>query len=177
MISYDFATLEADQPNLYTQPFLLCFACTASCSPGEEWQVKTKVRHHSSGGSFKNTPTRLTVPSTLSPTHIAQVKKTYNDRVRSEHAAIAVAAATLKALTGYVFGEVTQVGERGDYWLVDDKGIPAGLLEVSGTMRKSIRNRYRAKRKQVLKNKLAGSSFVSVTRFGSPTGGYFSRVR
>ncbi len=120
----------------------------------------------------------LVFPTWLNNLLLQATCKTEPEKRITEEAALAIALATLDHASGLRVREVTISGDRGDYWIEDQQGQLVGLLEVSGSIARTRRAAaiYRAKRRQVLRNKQAKIAVTCVSHFGDRRG-YYCRVR
>jgi len=83
--------------------------------------------------------------------------------VITEWAAYGMACVIVPLYTGLQIAQVTQIGERFDFWVRKD-GEKFGL-EVSGTLEGNLEQRQRVKQRQLLRNRNQVGGYVSVTSF------------
>lgn len=83
--------------------------------------------------------------------------------VITEWAAYGMACVVVPFYTGLQIAQVTQIGERFDFWVRKD-GEKFGL-EVSGTLDGNLEQRQRIKQRQLLRNRNQVGGYVSVTSF------------
>ena len=87
------------------------------------------------------------------------------ERVVTEWAAMGIACVLVPLYAGLRVLQVTQAGDRFDYWVGDDEWEYA--LEVSGTIEGSLAGRHAAKVRQLQRNPHGVDGYVAVTRFAS----------
>lgn len=172
--AYDLGSLASDHPAM-PDFFISVFVAATGILPGHSGSFSIKTRR-SVAGSPRSAPWSITVPAGHQLHAVQAVTKYLPEKILTELAGVTMAAVPLARVLGIRIKEVAMSGERGDYWLETTSGAPAGLIEVSGTLSKSLKTRYQHKRSQVLKNSTAGDCYVSVTHFVKREG-YFCRVR
>lgn len=86
------------------------------------------------------------------------------EHIITEWAACGLACIVVPLYTDWQVLQVTQVGDRFDYW-VGNEQYEFGL-EVSGTIRDNLEQRHHLKVKQLLQNRHHVAGYVSVTSFG-----------
>lgn len=87
------------------------------------------------------------------------------EHVVTEWAAVGIACVLASLYAGLRVLQVTQFGDRFDYWIGDDELEYA--LEVSGTVEGSLTGRHAAKVRQLQGNPYGVEGYVAVTRFAS----------
>lgn len=83
--------------------------------------------------------------------------------VITEWAAYGMACVVIPFYTGLPIVQVTQIGERFDFWVRKD--LEKFGLEVSGTLEGNLEQRQRVKQRQLLRNPNQVGGYVSVTSF------------
>lgn len=85
----------------------------------------------------------------------------------TEWAACGIACVIIPEFTPFHITNVTQRGDRFDYWVGD--GSQEFGLEVSGTLSGNIAQRRRVKAKQLLENPRRVGGYVCIVRFDEQT--------
>lgn len=83
--------------------------------------------------------------------------------VITEWAAYGMACVVVPFYTGLPIAQVTQIGERFDFWVRKD--LEKFGLEVSGTLEGNLEQRQQVKQRQLLRNPKPVGGYVSVTSF------------
>lgn len=86
------------------------------------------------------------------------------EHVITEWAACGLARVVVPLYTNWQVLQVTQVGDKFDYWVGNDE-YEFGL-EISGTVNDKLEQRHLLKIRQLLQNRHHVAGYVSVTSFG-----------
>lgn len=97
---------------------------------------------------------------------MAEEEIALQEHIVTEWAAVGIACVLVPLYAGLRILQVTQLGERFDYWVGDDEHEYA--LEVSGTVAGSLTGRHAAKVRQLRENPYGVDGYVAITRFAGP---------
>lgn len=121
----------------------------------------------SPGGASSDETWEVAHARGLTPENMRLFERFFPEQDRIEFGAIAVMACVIRLRDGLRLANVTKIGGRSDYSLVDASGAAAGVIEFSGT-----RDRYTSKcaseKRANVRRSQATSKRIGIVAFGGP---------
>ena len=152
-----------------------CLALRSDIAPNERATVYKINAKSGLNQSPHQVRFEVVFPDSLHRQEVQDLARSKPKKDITEDAAVALFVAYISHAGEII--ETTQVGDSGDYYILDrENNLRAGLLEISGTVKGSLESLFKRKERQVLNNDSIPACYVGVVGFAAKCG-RFERVR